>query len=205
MEVIHRSDADLNELDMVMPADWVPGPQQGDWTYETYAALTDDGECYEIVQGVLVMSPAPRFSHQRFLVALSAHLYQLITVKKLGEVITGPFDVVLSPKNVYQPDLLVVLNEHLERLQEECLMGAPDLVVEVISPRSKLYDRVNKHMAYEQAGVAEYWLVDPRKRTIELFTLENSKYRSLGIFQGDQILPSHIVPEITLPVTRFFA
>jgi Uma2 family endonuclease len=205
MEVIHRSDTDLDELDMVTPADWVPGPKQGDWTYEAYAALTDDGECYEIVQGVLVMSPAPEDFHQDVVGEIYAYLREQIKLKRLGRVFVSPFDVVLAPQELYQPDVLVVLNEHLARVQTHCVMGAPDLVVEVISPRSKLYDRVNKHMAYEQAGIPEYWLVDPRKRTIELFALESNKYRSPGIFQGDQTLPSRIVPEMTLPVARFFA
>src|SRR6266851_9878558 len=106
MEVINN---ELDELTTVTPADWVPGPQQGDWTYEAYAALTDDGECYEIVQGVLVMSPSPRFIHQRFIERLSVHLHQLIIVPQLGEVVMSPFDVVLSPKDVFQPDVLVVL------------------------------------------------------------------------------------------------
>lgn len=198
-------DRDLNELNTVTPADWVPGPQQGDWTYEAYAALTEDGECYEIVQGVLIMSPSPQFNHQRFMMRLSGYLCKQIIEQQLGEVVASPFDVVLSPQNVFQPDLLVVLNEHLNRIQERCLMGAPDLVVEVISPSSKLYDRVSKHMAYEQAGIPEYWLVDPRAQQIELFVLEGEKYRSLGIFKGEQTLPSRIVPEMTTPVAHFFA
>lgn len=198
-------DSDLNERNIVTPADWVHGPQQGDWTYEAYAARTDDGECYEIVQGVLVMSPAPQFRHQRLIVRLTTYLSTQIIEQQLGEVIVSPFDVVLTPQNVFQPDLLVVLNEHLDRIQERCLMGAPDLVVEIISPSSKLYDRVNKHMAYEQAGIPEYWLVDPHAQSIEVFALEGEKYHSLGIFKGEQTLPSRIVPHMTTPVVSFFA
>ncbi len=204
MEVMHN-DHELDEMNTVTPADWVPGPQQGDWTYEAYAALTADGECYEIVQGVLVMSPSPRFKHQRFVSMLTMYLCQAVTLNHLGEVVSGPFDVILSPQNVFQPDVLVVLNKHLDRLQEEGVMGAPDLVVEVISPSSKLYDRVNKHMAYEQAGVPEYWLADPRKQSIELFVLKDGRYRSLGTFEGEQVLPSHVVPQITTSVASFFA
>ena len=196
---------DTNELNTVTPADWVPGPQQGDWTYEAYAALTADGECYEIVQGVLVMSPSPEFIHQKFVTRLTMYLGQTIILNHLGEVITSPFDVVLAPQEVYQPDIVVLLNKHLERLQKQCVMGAPDLVVEVISPSSKLYDRVNKHMVYEKAGIPEYWLVNPRQQIIELFALEGGKYYSLGIFSGEQTLPSRIVPEMAMPVSSFFA
>jgi Uma2 family endonuclease len=195
---------DLNEQNTITPADWVRGPQQGDWTYEAYAALTDDGECYEIVQGVLVMSPSPEDIHQDASALLNMYLCQEIRVKKLGIVFSAPFDVMLSPRNVFQPDLLVVLNEHLDRIQERGLMGAPDLVVEVVLPSSKLYDRLNKHMAYEQAGIPEYWLVDPRAQSIEVFALEGEKYHSLGIFKGEQALPSRIVPQMTTPVGHFF-
>jgi Uma2 family endonuclease len=204
MEVVHN-DHSLDEINTVTPADWVPGPQQGDWTYEAYAALTADGECYEIVQGVLVMSPSPEDIHQDVVGEIFAYLREQIKLKHLGRVFMAPFDVVLSPHDVFQPDVLVVLNEHLERVITQCVMGAPDLVVEVISPRSKLYDRVNKHMAYEQAGIPEYWLVHPHKQSIELFALEQGKYRSLGIFSGEQTLPSRIVPQMTTPVASFFA
>jgi Uma2 family endonuclease len=203
MEVM-RMHNDINELNTITPADWVPGPQQGDWTYEAYAALTADGECYEIVQGVLVMSPSPEFVHQRFVTRLTMYLGQTVILNRLGEVITSPFDVVLASQEVYQPDIVVVLNKHLERVQKQCVMGAPDLVVEVMSPSSKLYDRVNKHMVYEKAGIPEYWLVNPRTQTVELFVLESGKYRSQGAFEGEQTLPSRIVPEMTTPVARFF-
>lgn len=151
------------------------------------------------------MSPSPQFMHQRFIVRLTTYLSKQIIDQQLGEVVASPFDVVLSPQNVFQPDLLVVLNEHLDRIQERCMMGAPDLVVEVISPSSKLYDRVNKHTAYEQAGIPEYWLVNPLTQSIELFVLEGAKYRSLGIFKGEQALPSRIVPQTATPVAHFFA
>ena|SRR5579859_2927364 len=203
MEVMHMHNG-TNELNTVTPADWVPGPQQGDWTYEAYAALTADGECYEIVQGVLVMSPSPEDIHQEVTGEIYAYLREQIKLKRLGRVFPSPFDVVLAPQEVYQPDVIVVLNQHLERVQTQGVMGAPDLVVEVISPSSKLYDRVNKHAAYEHAGIPEYWLVHPHHQTIELFVLEGGKYYSQGTFTGEQTMPSRIVPEMTTPVSRFF-
>src|SRR5260370_2430709 len=168
MEVMNN---ELDELTTVTPADWVLGPQQGDWTYEAYATLTDDGECYEIVQGVLVMSPAPGLPHQDVVDEIFAYLREQIKLKRLGKVYTSPVDVVLSEQNVYQPDVVVVLKDHLARAEEKRIVGAPDLVVEVISPSSILYDRVNKHMIYEQAGIPEYWLVNGKKHTAEIVIL----------------------------------
>lgn len=150
------------------------------------------------------MSPSPEDIHQDAAGEIYAYLREQIKLKHLGRVLMAPFDVVLSPQNIFQPDVLVVLNEHLERIQRRCVMGAPDLVVEVISPSSKLYDRVNKHMAYEQAGIPEYWLVNPHTQSIEVFALEGEKYHSLGIFKGEQTLPSRIVPQMTTAVECFF-
>lgn len=200
-----KNDQEIKEIKTVTTADWVPGPPQGEWTYEAYAALTADGECYEIVQGVLVMSPSPEDIHQDVVLEIAAALREQVKLKHLGRMLIAPFDVELSPHNVFQPDILVVLNEHLERVQRTHVGGTPDLVVEVVSPSSKLYDRVNKHMAYEQAGIPEYWMVYPYEQYIELFVLEQGKYRSLGMFRDQQTLPSRIVPQLTTPVASFFA
>src|SRR5260370_5249011 len=121
MAIIHRA----NEAATVVPADWVPGPRQGSWTYEAYAALPDDGMRYEIVQGVLVMTPAPEPEHQGISMALSAYLYGRVDGKKRGRVFTAPIDVVLTKKDVFQPDMLVILNEHLDRIQQKRIVGAP--------------------------------------------------------------------------------
>lgn len=100
--------------------------------------------------------------------------------------------------------MLVILNEHLDRIQEKRIVGTPDLVAEIISPGSLLNDRVTKKLAYEQADIPEYWLVDPESKTIEVFVLENGAYISLGIFIGEQRLQSRVVPEMTVPAARFF-
>jgi Uma2 family endonuclease len=192
------------EITTTVPADWVPGPPQGSWTYDAYAALPDDGKRYEIAQGVLIMTPAPEPGDQRISREISFCLYEHIMTRKLGEVLYAPVDVVLSEEDTFQPDVLVILNEHLERIQEKLVAGAPDLVVEIISPGSLLNDRVTKKLAYERAGIPEYWLVDPEKKTVEVFVLENGAYTSLGLFKGEQQLQSRIVPEMSVPVAHFF-
>lgn len=188
----------------VMPADWVPGPRQGEWTYEMYAALPDDGNRYEVVQGVLMMSPAPGTPHQGIIQRLSQYLDERIFTPRRGLVFTGPTDVKLSLGTVVQPDVLVILKEHVDLVQEEGIIGVPDLAVEVISPSSATYDRLVKYRVYEQAGVPEYWLVNSKKQTIEVFVLEEGRYRSLGTFHGNQPLQSKIVPGAAAPVVQFF-
>jgi Uma2 family endonuclease len=190
---------------IVMPADWVPGPEQGSWTYADYAALPDDGQRYEIVNGVLVMAPAPNGPHQDAVLRFAHYLLVNVEFAGLGKVRVAPFDVELSPKDVFQPDIFVVLNAHLDRILEKKVVGAPDLVVEVASPSTALYDRVTKYEKYASAGVQEFWIASTNAHTIQVLVLESGEYRSLGIFRGQQTLPSQIVPGLSVRVEQFFA
>ena len=147
-----------DELSVVIPADWVPGPSQGSWTYDDYAALPDDGNHYEIVNGVLIMAPTPTPEHQDIVGEIFSALRTHIKLAGLGRVFMAPIDVDLGPKNVYQPDLVVILNAHLERVTEKKIIGAPDLVIEVTSPSTAAYDRLTKYEKYAQAGITEYWI-----------------------------------------------
>ncbi len=195
---------DKRDRDMVIPADWVPGPRQGRWTYEMYAALPEDGHRYEVVQGVLMMSPAPEMAHQGVIQRISHYLDEQIFSTDRGLVFTSPVDVVLSPKQVVQPDVLVLLEKHLDRLQEKCILGPPDLVVEVISSGSVTYDRVVKHDLYEKAGVPEYWLVNIQEQSIEVFVLEQGEYRSLGAFQEKQEVQSRLISRRNIQAAQLF-
>jgi len=194
-----------DELSVVTPADWVPGPPQGSWTYEDYAALPDDGNRYEIVNGVLIMAPSPSPEHQGIVIEIVSYLRIHVKLAGLGRVFTAPLDVDLGPKNVLQPDIVVMLNNHLDRVQEKKIVGAPDLVVEIASPSTAAYDRLTKYEKYAHAGITEYWIVKPTRRTVEVLVLEGTEYRSLGIFRGEQTLPSRIVPDLPIGVERFFA
>jgi Uma2 family endonuclease len=192
------------EFSIVTPADWVPGPPQGSWTYEDYAGLPDDGHRYEIVNGVLVMAPAPDLGHQSIVLRLSYYLFAHAELAGLGRVFAGPVDVELGSKNVFQPDVVVILNAHLDRMTQKKIIGAPDLVVEVASPSTAAYDRLTKYDVYARAGITEYWIVKPTTRTVEVLVLEDGEYRSLGVFRGQQTLPSRVVPGLPVRVEQFF-
>jgi len=192
------------ELSVVIPADWVPGPPQGSWTYDDYAALPDDGQRYEIVNGVLVMAPAPSPEHQDIVLEIASYLRIHIKLAGLGRVFTAPIDVDLGQKNVFRPDVVVVLNAHLDRIAAKKILGAPDLVVEVVAPGSGVMDRIAKYAVYARAGIPEYWIVKPDSQTVEVFVLEIGEYRSLGIFGGQQTLPSRVVPGLPVRLEQFF-
>lgn len=192
------------KLSVVIPADWISGPMQGQWTYEDYAAIVEDGR-YDVVDGVLYMSPSPSWEHQSIIGEIFAYLRDFMQVRGLGQVRVAPLDVELSRRNVVQPDVLVLLNEHLDRVTHSRILGAPDLVVEVASPSTARHDLSEKGNAYTRAGVTEYWIVNPDAHTVELLVLKNSSYRSLGLFSGDAVLPSVVVPDFPVQVGQFFA
>jgi Uma2 family endonuclease len=195
----------MGHIPAAIPANWVPGPPQGQWTYQDYAALPEDGNRYEVLQGVLYMAPSPGRWHQKASILISYYLLLAIQFTGLGEVYTAPFDVVLDPKNTVQPAVLVVLNEHLDRLTERGMVGAPDLVVEIASPSTVRLDLREKLDAYASACVPEYWIVNPDVRTVEVFTLKRGVYSSLGVYYGPAVLPSGVVPNLNIKVEQFFA
>jgi len=191
---------------MLTPADNVPGPEQGEWTYDHYAALPDDGKRYEIINGVLYMAPpSPSGWHQKSVIRLSHYLFDHVELNGYGQVFVAPFDVELTPGTVVQPDVCVLLNESSEKYVISRVIGGPDLVIEVLSPSNALFDRQEKYQAYARAYVKEYWIADPISRTIEVFLLEKDTYQSIGIFGGEQTLLSRVLPDFSVPVKLLFA
>ncbi len=189
---------------MVTPADWVAGPRQGQWAYSTYAALTSEGQHYEIVDGVLYMTPSPSWSHQEIVGRLFRYLSTYVETANLGGVFIAPIDVELAPDNVFQPDVVVLLKTGREKLRGRHIVGPPDVIVEVVSPGSATMDRHHKYQAYAQAKVPEYWIVEPGTQTVEVFVLMGERYSSAGIFQGKAILPSSVLPNFEVQVDQFF-
>ncbi|MBO0779868.1 MAG: Uma2 family endonuclease, partial [Ktedonobacteraceae bacterium] len=111
-------------------ADWVPGPQQGSWTYRDYATIPDDGRRYEVVRGVLYMPPSPDVEHQRTAGEIFALIRDFVRPMQMGEVFVAPLDVELEQDTVVQPDVFVILKEHADRVGRKRIIGAPDLAVE---------------------------------------------------------------------------
>jgi Uma2 family endonuclease len=187
----------------ITPADW--GPGQGNWTYDLYASLPEDGKRYEVVDGVLYMSPSPGDFHQKICLLVAHYLLTHVMLAGLGQVRPAPFDVELATNTIVQPDIIVVLAARLDRITPSRIKGAPDLVIEVLSPATEKYDRTEKREAYERAGVTEYWLADPLARTVEILILQEGAYHSAGIFRGRDTLPSQVVPTIAeVCVEQFF-
>ena len=193
-----------DQLQVITPADWIPGPTQGDWTYNEYIALPDDWKRYEIANGVLLLTPSSPGSHQDTIGEVFFHLRSHIKLAGLGLVIQTPFIVELSAKDVFQPDIFVVMNAHLDRVQEKKVVGAPDLVVEVSTSGTAAFDRLTRYDTYEYTGVQEYWILNLERRTVEIFVLEGDEYHSLGVFHGEQKVPSRLISWLSVRVDQFF-
>ena len=193
-----------DSLPMIVTADNMPGPAQGNWTHKDYLTLPDNRHQYEIVDGVLYMSPSPSRWHQDAVLQLALYLKQFVSSNQSGKVFIAPFDVELDFKTVVQPDILVVLNANSHIITDNGIIGAPDLVVEVASPGTASYDRNQKLNLYERAGIQEYWIVDVMAHTVEVLVLSNGKYRARGVFQKKSQIPSQVLSGFPMQVEQIF-
>ncbi|MYC97027.1 MAG: Uma2 family endonuclease [Caldilineaceae bacterium SB0661_bin_32] len=177
-------------------------PAHGAWTYDDYALLPDDGKRYEVIRGELYMSAAPRPLHQRVITRLSFFLEGFLENSALGTVFVAPIDVILPQKlgDPVQPDIVVVRRESLHIIDELNIQGAPDLVVEVLSPSSPAHDRNLKYDLYAEAGVQEYWIIDPHRRTVEIHLLRSGAYVQHGKWEEGEAARSAVLEGFTVSV-----
>src|SRR6266487_6520349 len=145
------------------------------WTYEEYYRLNDD-QRYEIIDGNLLMAPAPDTWHQSWIGALFIILDRYVRSRNLGKVFLSPVDVVLNSENSVQPDLVFVSSANLGIVQRRGIFGTPDLLVEIVSVSSMRRDRYEKKELYARFGVKEYWIGDPANKALEILTLKGGNY-----------------------------
>ncbi len=173
-------------------------------TYSDYCRLPSD-QRYELIEGDINVTPSPSTVHQRVSRRISVALVAWAESGGFGEVFVAPYDVVLSDHTVVQPDILYVSRERSSIVTQDNAQGAPDLVVEVLSPDRENWDRVTKRAVYAQYGVREYWLVDPHSRTVELLARDAGGLRSLGVYGMLDTMRSAALPGLSLDVAKLFA
>jgi Uma2 family endonuclease len=178
------------------------------FTYEDYKSLPfSETRRYELLGGDLIMVPSPSFGHQRISWELEYRLSQYVREHQLGIVLDAPLDVVFgegSEREVAQPDILFISNERWEIIQDDEIRGAPDLIIEILSPSTADYDRHYKRTLYARHGVKEYWLVDPDSQTIEVLTLGKRGYRRAELYTRDQTLRSPLLPGFEIQLAEIF-
>jgi Uma2 family endonuclease len=175
-------------------------------TYEDLVRLPDDGQRHELIDGEHYVTPSPVTVHQRLVGRLHLALSHYLEEHPIGEVFLAPLDIVLSPHDVVEPDLFLVLEEQADIVREPHVTGAPALVIEILSDGTRRRDEGIKRALYERVGVREYWLVDPIRTSVVICHRTDSGALAPGapLLRGD-ILTSPLLPSFTLLVDDLFA
>src|SRR3989442_711980 len=171
------------------------------WTYEEYYKLDDD-QRYEIIDGNLLMAPAPDTWHQDWSRELSMLLVTHVKRHKLGKVFVAPVDVVLDDENTVQPDLVFISSDNLGIIKRRAIFGTPNLLVELISPSSVRRDRYDKKDLYARFGVKEYWIGDPANKSLEILTLKQGNYELHSCAEEKGKLTSLLLPGLEFDLSE---
>lgn len=174
------------------------------FTYQDYLKLPEDGNRSEVIQGELIMVAAPHTGHQFVSGNIYFELYRFVQKKQLGRILNAPVDVLLSESNVVQSDILFISKENLYIITEKNIAGAPDLIIEIISPSSAYYDLLEKKELYAVHGVKEYWIVEPKKQWIEVYINQNGKFELDQRVEQMGIIKSHVVNGWSLELGKIF-
>jgi Uma2 family endonuclease len=183
-------------------------PAQGNWTYEDYLRLPDDGRRYEVLRGVLYVSPAPSVRHQFAVAELGRLLGNFVAKHELGLLLPAPVDILL-PRNLatpVQPDLVFLPGPRRAGAWGANFAGVPPLVIEVLSPSSRRVDQKVKLAIYQEAGVLEYWLVDPQERAVVVYVLSEDRksYIELHRASAGQTVGSSVLSGLEIELDEIF-
>ena len=183
--------------------DW---PKQGEWTYEDYLRLPDDGQRYEVIRGSLYVTPPPIPEHQYSSFEFAFQLSAFVREQDLGLVLPAPLEIRL-PRGIatpVQPGVVFFRKGNEPRRGTSGFEGVPDLLAEVLSPGTERRDRTTKLRAYQEAGVPEYWLIDPQTRTVVVYVLQRGGYAG-GVHGGEyDVVGSSVVPGFRVKVRDLF-
>ena len=174
------------------------------FTYKDYKSLPEsETRRYELLEGELIMVPSPSFEHQRISRNLEFIMHSFVQEKNLGTIIHAPLDVHLG-EDVVQPDILFISQGRSPIITEEEIRGAPDLMVEILSPATAERDQTYKKTLYARYGVREYWVVDPEGKTVEVLTLGKAGFESSGTYGKMDTLKSTIFLGLTINLSDVF-
>lgn len=174
------------------------------YTYADYCTWDDD-ERWELIDGIPYAMSSPSTAHQRIVGSLYYQLFDFLKGKPC-EVFIAPYDVCLNAAenddhDVFQPDIMVVCDQ--TKINRKGCNGAPDMVIEILSPSTALRDKALKFNKYQHVGVREYWIVDPDSKMVQVFILENNQYVAKSYIETDAI-PVHILEGCTINLPDVF-
>lgn len=169
-----------------------------------YLTMPEEPPYYEFINGIAHFMPSPSTFHQRIIQRLNRKIDAFVESNALGEVFTAPLDVYLSDEEYYQPDMLFVSNERKSIIQER-IKGAPDLVVEVLSPSNGYKDLTHKKLMYEEFGVREYWTVEPDERAIEVLVNTDMGFQVFSKAHRRGEVRSQVLSGFTVNLDQIFS
>ena len=172
------------------------------FTYRDYLLLPEQDR-RELIYGDFYMAPAPNIRHQTISLSLGLAIANFVRNNGLGKVFLAPTDVVLSDLNVVQPDILYISNERREIITENNISGAPDLVVEILSPSTASRDRELKLGLYARFGVREYWIVDPDGSSVQVMELGSEGYTTIKTYDTG-VVESSALPGFHIAIDKIF-
>ena len=180
----------------------MPHPAR-DWTVQRVLALPDDGNRYEVVDGELLVTPAPTFNHQEAVGTLYIALARYLAGTAIGRAVMSPADIELDPATLVQPDVFVVPLVHGRRPKRWTDIRSLLLAAEVLSPSTARADRTVKRLRYQRAGVPEYWIVDVDARLVERWRPADERPEIVT----ERLVwhPDPVVPAFAIGLARFFA
>ena len=164
----------------------------------------DDGKRYEVIDGALYVTPPPGWGHQRGLMKLGLLVGNHVFGNRLGDVVQAPAGVKLDDENGVEPDLVYVSNERRHIISERGVRGAPDLVVEVLSPGTQHVDRGVKLRRYAAAGVAHYWMLNYRRHVLTAYRLGDQGYELVGTYGPGEVFRPELFPGLEIPIDDLF-
>jgi Uma2 family endonuclease len=188
---------------MAMPSSTGLGGAEAACTYEDYRKLPE-GAPYQLIGGELVLTPAPGTYHQVVSMRLENQMVNFVTARQSGIVLDAPVDVYLGESETYQPDIIFIGRDRMEIIEPERINGSPDLVVEILSPSTAYYDLRKKFKTYEQSGVKEHWIVDPKQKSVQVFILKDGKFALDQEVETGGAVHSHILEGFTVDLQSIF-
>ncbi len=177
------------------------------FTYEDFLNFPNDARRHELIDGEHFVTPSPNTKHQQVSANLMFALRLRLREDPRGVVLAAPFDVVFSDLDVVEPDLLYISRGRFNVLTEKHVHGAPDLVVEILSPGTRKTDEVTKRKLYERFGILEYWVVDPELDTIKVYRRVQEAFvrvSELALEEGDA-LTTPLLPGFSATLREIFA
>ena len=171
-------------------------------TYEKFKDMVHEDQKAHLINGEIFMETPASFVHEKLFWKLGFVLRGYVSAMGLGVVLGSRTLVKIDEYNAFEPDLLFISKDRLGIIKDYEILGAPDMVVEIISKSSRREDRVEKFLGYERIGVKEYWLIDPEKRVVEFYELKENKFSEMNV--EDDIFRSKAVPGFWLKISWIF-